>query len=112
MDSQLIGEQNPYSLWVFTLQNVVKRYEYDVITWSTAVKLRAQLEPVSVNGGPEIRKFVAAFLYLNCQYIYNFIYIEECFTIKLVILCVKMRKKLMSIFIELALWATTSTFLR
>ena len=47
----------------------MERYEYDVITWSTAVKLRAKLEPVSVNGGREIRKFVAVFLYLNCDYI-------------------------------------------
>ena len=46
----------------------MKRYKYDVIILSTAVKLWAHLEPVSVNGGREIRKCVAAFLYLNCHY--------------------------------------------
>ena len=51
------------------LRKVVKRYEYDVISWSTAVKLWAQLEPVSVNGGWKIRKFRAVFFYLNCDYI-------------------------------------------
>ena len=35
--------------------------------------------------------------------IFNFIYIEECFTLKLAILCQKMPEKKMSIFVELAL---------
>ena len=35
------------------------------------------------------------------------IYIEEYFTIKLAILCEKIRKKLMSIFIELAIYIRT-----
>ena len=67
--SAYLKKSKLHSFWVFTLRNVVKRYEYDVITWSTAVKLRAQLEPVSANGGREIRKFIAAFFYLNCDYI-------------------------------------------
>ena len=35
--------------------------------------------------------------------IFNFIHIEECFTLKLAILCQKMLEKKMSIFVELAL---------
>ena len=35
--------------------------------------------------------------------IFNFIYVEECFTLKLAILCQKMPEKKMLIFVELAL---------
>ena len=40
--------------------------------------------------------------------IFNFIYIEECFTIELTILCEKMREKSMSFFVELAIESTNS----
>ena len=49
--STYLKKNKTHSFCVFTLRNVVKHYEYDVITWSSAVKLRAQLEPVSFNGG-------------------------------------------------------------
>ena len=65
-----------------------QNYEYDVITRSSAVKLRAQLETISCNGRRKTREFIAIFIVLTVV-----IYIEEYFTLKLAILCQKMPEK-------------------
>ena len=72
----LVEEQNLKLLSVY----FAKRYEYDVITRSSAVKLRGQLEPISCNGGRKNRKFIAIFHYLNSRYIQFYLHRRMFYT--------------------------------